>query len=331
MKIYSILLSAIFFLFIISIHNCYSQKKSLTYNLNERPTDLKLKDINIEESKSPFIKFVGEWTLKEENWSQNWGNGLEEIKIPNHHTICTGLNTDNSLLAVIDGTPPNGHIFWSYNPIKKIVHHLSSFGESRSGTGEGTVNENGDITLKVSFEGEPEGTYRIYTYKWVTDNEYDLMSIQFNAKGEPTGNFYGGTFIRINKKKSNKVKDIESIKSILKVLDDNNATMQAKLDIWVDDLVHMAPNNKLINNKTDLSNYLENQNEFGYSDMEHQIIEVFPYEDIVLMRGRVLGLFYQKNNENPTKFRTKNLFVFRRQEDNHLKIWKVIYNMSPNE
>src|SRR5688500_13874464 len=138
--------------------NCYSQK---TADLKPAP-------------KNPFNKFIGEWTLKGDNWSQNWGQGMEHIKIPNHHTICQQLNTDNSLLAVVDGTPPYGHIFWSYNPVKKEVHHLSSFGAERSGVGEGTVNENGDVTLKVSFEGEPEGTYRIYTYKWVSDNEYEM-------------------------------------------------------------------------------------------------------------------------------------------------------------
>ncbi len=84
---------------------------------------------------NPFKKFIGEWTLKDDNWSQNWGNGTENIKIPNHHTVCKELNTANSLLAVIDGTPPYGHIFWSYNPVKKEVDHLSSFGTTRAGVG----------------------------------------------------------------------------------------------------------------------------------------------------------------------------------------------------
>ncbi len=152
---------------------------------------------HIATSENPFKKFIGEWTLKDDNWSQNWGQGMEHIKIPNHHTVNKELNTDNSLLAVIDGTPPYGHIFWSYNPIKKEVHHLSSFGTSRSGVGKGTVNENGDVTLKVSFEGEPDETYRRYTYKWISDDEYEMKSVQYNAKGEPTVGFYGGTFIRI--------------------------------------------------------------------------------------------------------------------------------------
>ena len=177
-------------IFIVFCCNCYAQQTTSAVN-----TGLVVLQQN---SENPFRKFIGEWTLKEDNWSQNWGQGMEHVKIPNHHTVCRALNTTNSLLAVIDGTPPYGHIFWSYNPVKKEVYHLSSFGTLRSGVGKGTVNENGDVTLKVSFEGEGEGTYRIYTYKWISDNEYELKSTQYDVKDQPTGGFYGGTFIRIN-------------------------------------------------------------------------------------------------------------------------------------
>ena len=103
----------------------YSQKTTLVSKDKTTSTGVQQK------SKNPFKKFIGEWTLKDDNWSQNWGNGTENIKIPNHHTVCKELNTANSLLAVIDGTPPYGHIFWSYNPVKKEVDHLSSFGTTR--------------------------------------------------------------------------------------------------------------------------------------------------------------------------------------------------------
>jgi hypothetical protein len=151
--------------------------------------------------KNPFHMFIGEWTLKDDNWSQNWGNGTETIKIKNHHTICKELNTSNSLLAVIDGTPPYGHIFWSYNPVKNELDHLSSFGTTRAGVGKGTVNEDGDIALKISFADEPHGTYRLYTYKWISENEYELKSVQYDSTDKATGLFYGGTFVRIEGKK----------------------------------------------------------------------------------------------------------------------------------
>ena len=184
------------FLLLLSIlfNTSYSQETTLVSSNKTASTALQQK------SENPFKKFIGECTLKDNSWSHNWGNGTENIKIPNHHTICKELNTDNTLLAVIDGTPPYGHIFWSYNPVKKEVDHLSSFGTTRAGVGKGTVNERGDVSLKISFADEPEGTYRLYTYKWISENEYDLKSIQYDAKDKPTGNFYGGTFVRIDKK-----------------------------------------------------------------------------------------------------------------------------------
>jgi hypothetical protein len=142
----------------------------------------------------PFSRFLGEWTLKDDAWSHNWGGTSEKIKIPNHHTVCKPINTDNSVLCVVD-TPPAGHILWAFNPVKKIVHHLSSFGELRIGTGEGSFNDS-DLRLKVSFEGEAPGTYRIYDYVWVGADEYELKSVQYDASGKATGLFYGGRFVR---------------------------------------------------------------------------------------------------------------------------------------
>lgn len=167
----------------------FTQKASIEYELNGRIID----DI----SKNPFGKFIGEWTLKDDKWTQNWGNGTEIIKIPNHHTVSQGINTDNSLLSIIDGPEPNGHIFWNYNPKTKEVFHLSSFGTIRAGNGNGTVDINGNVRLKLFFEGEPQGTYRIYNYTWINEDEYHMKSVQFGENNEPTGLFYEGTFIRI--------------------------------------------------------------------------------------------------------------------------------------
>ena len=180
------------FLLLISFLNttlALAQTSTIEFELNGRNTE------NF--SKNPFGRFIGEWKLKDDNWTHNWGNGTETIKIPGHHTISKEINTDNSLLSIIDGPEPNGHIFWSYNPNTKEVFHLSSFGTVRAGIGKGTVSENGDIKLKLIFEGEPLETYRIYDYKWINDNEYHMKSVQFDHNDKPTGLFYEGTFVRI--------------------------------------------------------------------------------------------------------------------------------------
>jgi hypothetical protein len=149
---------------------------------------------------NPFKRFIGEWTLKDDNFEHGDGKSIQQVKIRDHYTICKEVNTDNSLLWIVDATSAKGHIFWSYNSSKKEVNWASSFYSYRSGVGNGKVTDNGDATFKISFEGEPEGTYRLYTYKWISENEYEMKSFQYNTNNEPTGSYYGGTFIRINKK-----------------------------------------------------------------------------------------------------------------------------------
>jgi hypothetical protein len=148
------------------------------------------------EPANPFARFFGEWTLKNDDWSHNWGGKDESIKIPNHYTLCKPVNTATSVLCAVD-TPPKGHILWAYNPAKKEVRHLSSFGELRIGVGQGTLNDKGDLRLKISFADEAPGTYRIYHYTWINENEYDMRSVQYDEKDKPTGLFYGGRFVRI--------------------------------------------------------------------------------------------------------------------------------------
>lgn len=151
----------------------------------------------IKRPENPFRSFVGEWTLKDDLWWQgNESQKNEPIKIPGHYSICKAINTENSLQWEVDATSARGHILWVYNTEKQEVNHLSSFFPNRSGVGKGKVNERGDVTLKVAFEGEGVGTYRLYTYQWISADEYTLKSVLYKD-GISTGDFYGGTFIRI--------------------------------------------------------------------------------------------------------------------------------------
>lgn len=173
-----------------------AQQTSITFELNGRPSNSEIQ-ATLNKTKSPFAKFIGEWTLKNNTWIQNWGGQNDTIKIPNHHTTCAQINTENSLISIIDGPEPNGHIFWSYNPNTKEVGHLSSFGDIRAGTGQGEFYGDYNLRLKVSFEGEAPGTYRIYTYEWINQDEYQLNSVQYDENNFPTGLFYKGRFVRI--------------------------------------------------------------------------------------------------------------------------------------
>ncbi len=146
---------------------------------------------------NPFSAFFGEWTLKDDSFSIVWdGKNINHLKIPNHHTKCSPINTDGSVLCVVNADV-KGHIFWSFDSAQKKVHHLSHFGKVRSGVGSGTLDHAGNVKSEIRFQDEPEGTYRKYEYVWKSKNEYHMMSRQYDASHKPTGNWYGGTFIRI--------------------------------------------------------------------------------------------------------------------------------------
>ncbi|MGD1947147.1 MAG: nuclear transport factor 2 family protein [Croceivirga sp.] len=278
-------------------------------------------------AQNPFKNFIGEWTLKDNSWTQNWGGATETISIPYHHTVSTSINTANTLFSIIDGPQPNGHIFWSYNPVTKTVNHLSSFGELRAGVGEGSVSENGDVTLKITFEGEPNDTYRIYTYKWLDANSYHMKSVQHDLSDTPTGLLYEGTFIRQPKEPLGIRTQIEAV---LSILDDNEISVEEQLKVYADDVVHMAPQAPVHIGKEVLGQYLKQQRQYGEAKMTHRIVEIESFQDIIVMRGEVTGVFYPENKAPSITFKTKNLFVFA-LSDGALKIKKVIYNNTPLE
>lgn len=154
---------------------------------------------NPEPRPNSFSRFTGTWTLKDDEFQQVWdGETVETLTIPNHFTTCDRINTDKSSLCVVDAGDFEGHIVWAHDEAQGQFRHLSHFGESRLGTGVGTINETGDLNIRITFSDEPEGTYRIYDYVWITDDAYEMMSRQYAKDGTATGNWYGGTFVRVD-------------------------------------------------------------------------------------------------------------------------------------
>ena len=145
-----------------------------------------------------FERFVGEWKLKDDRFQQVWdGKTLETLSIPGHRTRCSRVNTDHSILCVVDAVDFQGHILWAIQSDGSRVSHLSHFGSARLGDGAGGLDGEGNLSLTIRFSDEPEGTYRHYTYEWVSADEYRMISTQYDADGEATGNWYGGSFVRV--------------------------------------------------------------------------------------------------------------------------------------
>lgn len=140
---------------------------------------------------------MGEWTLKNDQFQQVWdGTAVETLTIPRHFTKCDPINTPGSVLCVVSAGDLNGHILWTMGADNQ-VHHLSHFGTERTGVGVGTLDARSNLALKIGFRDEPQGTYREYEYTWVSADEYTMMSRQYDQHGRATGNWYGGTFVRL--------------------------------------------------------------------------------------------------------------------------------------
>ena len=145
-----------------------------------------------------FSNFIGTWTLKDDKFELVWdGETVETLDIPNHITVCTSETTASSVSCAVDGGGLQGQIFWVADDQRRTLHHLSHFGENRMGVGTGTISSEGNLKNRIVFSDEPEGTYRIYEYVWISPDEYHMMSRQYGVDGTPTGNWYGGTFVRM--------------------------------------------------------------------------------------------------------------------------------------
>jgi hypothetical protein len=90
-----------------------------------------------------------------------------------------------------------GHIMWAVEDDGTTVSHLSHFGSSRLGDGAGSLDQDGNLSLTIRFSDEPAGTYRHYVYSWKSADEYHMVSRQYDAQGNATGNWYAGSFVRI--------------------------------------------------------------------------------------------------------------------------------------
>lgn len=145
-----------------------------------------------------LARFVGTWTLQDDTFRQVWDGETEEVlNLPGHKTECEELNTNHSLLCVVDAGALKGQIYWAVSEDGSAVSHLSQFGTARIGQGGGTIEQDQSLRLQIRFEDEPEGTYRIYEYNWVSNDAYDMVARQYGTDHTPTGNWYGGRFVRV--------------------------------------------------------------------------------------------------------------------------------------
>lgn len=146
---------------------------------------------------NPFRKFIGNWGMKEGIWESSYG-GQYSKSIDTSRLFIAKSPTNLSLLWDYNLVSAKGVILWTFNNTKKEVYHLSANSFGPMAQGAGTIDANGDVNLKLFFDGECATCYRMYRYKFISDNEI-YFRVTYYKDDKETGDFYGGSYIRKSK------------------------------------------------------------------------------------------------------------------------------------
>lgn len=182
-------------------------EKAKQISMEDFPTDMGINHINdwggmthiqlIETNatqENPFRKFVGIWGMKEGIWESSFG-GKYSKTIDTSFVFIAKSPTNQSLLWNYNLFPAKGVILWTFSNTKKEVYHLSANSHGPMAQGTGTINANGDANLKLYFDEDCATCYRMYRYKFISDDEVYFRASYYKDDKE-TGDFYGGTFVR---------------------------------------------------------------------------------------------------------------------------------------
>ncbi len=146
--------------------------------------------------KNPLEMFEGDWILKDGKWKSSFDGNARETTLSDmiisakligpEYTIILSEDFGNGELAVD---------VWAYQKESKVVHVLSNNSYNNIGIGEGYFDENNSLRIKREFPNICETCYYMYEYIWVSLDEFEIKATAFKDDN-PTGDFYGGTFIR---------------------------------------------------------------------------------------------------------------------------------------
>jgi len=123
--------------------------------------------------------------------------------------------------------------------------------------------------------------------------------------------------------------DREKVEEIFNVFDMQMKGSDEYLKYLEDDVILMAHNVPEINGKEDYMEHIKENRSYGITEIEHKLIELYPYKELVIARGKAIGTFQANNSQDKMPFETKNMFVFRRLANGELSVWQTIFNMNP--
>jgi|GEM_PF-1990247 len=155
--------------------------------------------------------FEGEWKLKDNVWKSRINSVYKEDVNPNRSFVAKAVSPENTILWEEDFD--NGAwatLLWTYHKETGRVNHISNTTDNNIGIGVGEFDNNNDLTIKIVYPNGCTNCHRIYSFHWIKAGEFDFKATIFKD-GEPTGDFYGGTFVKnsSNRENENGVKFVE--------------------------------------------------------------------------------------------------------------------------
>jgi ketosteroid isomerase-like protein len=122
--------------------------------------------------------------------------------------------------------------------------------------------------------------------------------------------------------------DRASIQAIFAAHDRLQPGLDEYMSSVADDIILMPNGGKVVEGKAAYRQYVMDFYSAGTIQIRHELIELFSYPDVVIVRGRAVGTFTPPGGA-ANAFETHNLFVFRRLENGKLNVWQIIYNDAP--
>jgi catechol 2,3-dioxygenase-like lactoylglutathione lyase family enzyme len=155
--------------------------------------------------------FEGEWKLKDNVWKSKSDSVYKEDVNPNRSFVAKAVSPENTLLWEEDFD--NGAwatLLWTYHWETGRVNHISNTTDNNIGIGVGEFDNNNDLTIRIVYPNGCTNCHRIYTFHWIEAGEFDFKATIYKDD-KPTGDFYGGTFIRKagSREEENSVKFVE--------------------------------------------------------------------------------------------------------------------------
>ena len=123
--------------------------------------------------------------------------------------------------------------------------------------------------------------------------------------------------------------DRERVKAILAAHDKLEPGIEEYFASVAEDVILMPNGAPAIEGKAAYRRHVEEFYASGKIQISHQVLEVYSFAEVVIVRGRAVGTYQAPGQQAINAFETKNVFVFRREPGDRLQVWQIIFNDSP--